>query len=125
MNGTEAGGDIYRLYRPEWVTAYVVERADMNDCRQEVDNFFTARYVGRVRDEHVRYAYLTSSGADHATTVLQLLLPTVKGEFKYAHLAWEYARSRGWGEDTCQVVMRNSRDDHELRAYGVRKLASD
>jgi hypothetical protein len=89
----------------------------MIDCANE---FFDAKYAGRVRDIDVRFVP-RGLGA-YATVQLQLRLPTLKGEFKTEALAIEFAVDQGWTDAT--VVVRNSKADHDLRNYGVKKLAA-
>jgi hypothetical protein len=110
--------DLWRLYRREWIVVYGVAAspAGLEQCRRVYDE----RYLGRVRDDEVRY--VTEGAGPHRVDQLQLLLPNLKGEFKHADDATAFARRQGW-EDTV-LVGRNGAADHEIRAYGVRLLAN-
>ncbi len=116
--------DLYRIYRPEWVIVFVAAAdrigsdADGHELVAATAEFFASRYSGRVRDEDVRH---TAVGAGPTARVqLQLRLPNLKGEFKTEPLARAFAAEQGWDDAT--VVARNGKADHELRAYGVKKL---
>ncbi len=118
-------GEIYRLYRPEWVVMYTavhdphsVDSYRPEDLAVACADHFRLRYAGRVADADTR---VDLDDAERPTMArLMLRLPTMKGEFKHPTLAYEFGRDQGWDEFT--VVERNSQADHELRAYGTKKL---
>lgn len=120
--------DLYRLYRPEWVIVYTADALAVAPGAKEplapdelvryAHEHFELRYAGRVRPEDVRF---TPAGVGpHARVHLELRLPNLKGEFKFEALARGYAVRMGWSN--FQLVVRNSKLDHELRAYGVKRL---
>lgn len=107
--------DVYRLYRPEWITVFA---ATGTDATRMAEEFFALKYAGRVYERDVRYVVLGSGVT--AMVQLRLRLPNVVGEFKYAHLAQQHAETHGF--DDYRIVARNSKDDHDIRSYGVRRL---
>ena len=119
--------EIYRLYRPEWVIVYTaVHDPHSADSYRPAEvmpacvEHFQRRYAGRVLPGDNRIEpdnFVTPTMAR-----LLLCLPTMKGEFKHAMHAYDFARTNGWTEFT--VVARNSSADHDLRQYGTRKLAA-
>jgi hypothetical protein len=117
----QSADDLYRLYRPEWIIVHVVTADDNGDCAHLLERLrevFDERFHGRVRDEDVQYR-CTGAGIN-AVAQLLLRLPTLKGEFKYVHLAERHADEQGFDEHT--IVARNSKADHDLRQYATRKL---
>lgn len=118
-------GEIYRLYRPEWVVMYTAVHEPNGAAGYRPEDLALAcwehyklRYVGRVFDTDTR---IDLDNAEHPTVArLMLRLPTMKGEFKHPTLAYEFGQGQGWDEFT--VVERNSQADHDLRAYGTKKL---
>lgn len=113
---------IYRLYRPEWVIVYTAAATGAahpgEDLVQACTEHFRLRYLGRVRDSEVLIDL--DDPATPSMARLKLCLPTMKGEFKHAVPAYEFAQQQGWTVFT--VVERNSNADHNLRAYGTKKL---
>lgn len=117
--------DIYRLYRPEWVIVYTAVHDPLAADSYRPDEVlpacvehFERRYAGRVLPGDNRIEpdnFVTPTMAR-----LLLRLPTMKGEFKHAMHAFDFARAQGWTEFT--VVERNSTADHDLRQYGTRRL---
>ncbi len=115
--------DLYRVYRPEWVTVYTahantVEYDDVQTLCEAAERHWEVTYAGRVRPDDMRI--IDGGQGRHALVRLQLRLPTLKGEFKTERLALLYAGEQGWPE--AKVVARNGPADHDLRSYGVKKL---
>lgn len=111
--------DIVRLYRREWVIVWSDIRAEGEtsaDVTRRATEHAIARYDGRVHDEDLRIS-LHGGGRDTVVYV-ELFLPNLKGEFKTRALAEAHASN--WGH--ADIVVRNSPEDHELRAYGVKML---
>lgn len=114
--------DVFRLYREEWV---IVETVSGTGDRAQpfvelAYRFITDTYEGRVPEHRFRVMANTDK-AGHFWVHVTMLRPNMKGEFKYAHLAQRHAEKKGYAH--YEVVSRNSRRDHELRAYGVRKMS--
>jgi hypothetical protein len=135
-------GEVFRLYRPEWVVLHVVTVTD-NQPRAAMltaaQAHFEDKYAGRVNVDDVRFVCFgreqcgsCDAGLPQSCTCpeqqpdeavqVQVHLPTLKGEFKYAILAAAHAEAEGFEDWT--IVVRDSEADHELRGYGVRKLAA-
>lgn len=117
--------DLYRVYRREWIVAHVEDRLPGDDERtapmlMRCKEHFAAKYAGRVHPDDVAYECL--GGAPHDIVQLKLRLPNLKGEFKTEALARAYVHSQVWLD--AMVVARNSREDHTLRGYGIKKLSS-
>lgn len=114
MTDTNQAHDLFRLYRPEWITVFTThEGAD------RAITYFETTYRGRVYDTDMKIID-SSAGSAVARVQLQLRLPNLKGEFKHAYLAQRHAETQGWDEWT--IVARNSKADHDLRGYSVKKL---
>lgn len=117
--------DVYRIYRPEWIYVYTAAAtfsstaSDAHTVTEQVKEHFETRYRGRVRDDD--WAIECVGEGETFMARLLLRLPNLKGEFKHAFLAQRHADSEGWADYT--IVQRNSRADHELRSYSVRRLA--
>lgn len=113
----------YRLYRPEWVVMYATTRGP-DDAEAELvarcEQVFTTRFEGRVRYEDVRYI-VENHTKPWAIAKLEIRVPCMKGEFKYARDAQAHAGEQGWTDAT--LVPRNSSQDRDLRSYGVAKLS--
>lgn len=114
--------DVYRVYRPEWIMVHFEMASGDDELPQpllrRVQEVFAERYAGRVHDTDVQFA---ASGAGiNAVAQLLLRLPNIKGEFATEGHAHAYVREQGWGDAT--VVARNSKADHQLRQYSIRKL---
>ncbi len=117
----DASGTI-RLYKPEWVIVHT-ERGDTpSTAVTAAREHFARTYAGRVRDTDVDYHTGHEPQAAQPFVVqLRLCLPVLKGEFKYRSRACAWAAKHGI--DDYWTVQRNSPADHELRAYGTKKLA--
>lgn len=110
--------DVYRVYRDEWVIVYVSTVPTVGTALQNCQGWFQATYAGRVHPEDVRYEHV--GHGPHAMCQLQLRMPTLKAEWKTRELAERYIEAIGFTDAI--IVARNSKADHEVRAYGVRKL---
>ena len=121
------GADTWRVYCHEWVTVHTEAvhpsvlgtrdgaglTPEAAACRQ----FFVEHYQDRIRPHHSRIdAQLIGGGG---IVQLQLFKPNLRAEFKTRELAEGYVAEQGLD---AVVVERNSRADHDLRAYGVRRL---
>lgn len=110
--------DLYRVYRPEWIFMWTETGDTVGPLVDKVRGYFEVTFAGRVRDEDV---CIEVTGDDRFLVRLKLRLPNLKGEFKYLPAARKFIRDEGWTDAV--VVARNSRADHQLRSYGIRKLA--
>lgn len=111
-------GHTYRLYRPEWVVVYVATTGADHTTRGLVEAVFAERYFERVRFDDVRI--ITEGEGVHEVTRLELRLPNLKGEFKHGFLAQRFADEQGYGD--YEIVVKHSPRDHEIRAYGTKRL---
>ncbi len=109
---------LVRLYRPEWCIVYTASSTSGGygpaELKGVCEEHYRTRYEGRVRPEDAKIM------RDGPVVRLLLLLPTLKGEFKYETLAKEWAEEQGW--DTYDIVGKESPEDHELRSYSVKML---
>lgn len=107
---------VWRLYAPDWLTVFTSTRAG-DAGKQECLGNFSERFEGRVHDEDWQIVLPDSSGW---LTFLQVRLPALKGEFTD-----EEAVHRRAGEFEGlphRIVRRGSPEEHELQAYGRRRL---
>jgi len=115
--------DMFRLYRREWTIMYTAAVNDNGyqdaDLLPACRTHFETTFAGRVRDEDVRYE-LVDEGTAGVRGRLLLRLPVLKGEFKHATAAFDWAVEQGW--DDVMIVPRNSAIDHNLRSYSIKKL---
>ncbi len=111
--------DLWRLYTWQWIVVYTTDAIGEDGIR-EAQGEFTSRYKGRVGEDEWK---VCSYGAKWSS-VLQLKLPTMVGEFKQREVAegvsLEYPPAM-----RPTLVARNSADDYKLREYGKRKLRVD
>jgi len=128
--------DLVRLYRPEWVIVHTETHEpgrgdDRVDLATAAQAYGVTHYAGRIHPEDMRVQ--TAGSGTSVRVHLQLRLPTLKGEFTATEAAHAHAAAQGWQpaqpteagtpvDDGYLVVTRNSRDDHDLRAYSVKKL---
>ena len=123
--------DTWRVYRPEWVNVYaaavsereLTDRADASlepEVRQAWAHF-EAPYAGRIRPEDARVDL--SVGSAGAIARLALHRPNLTAEFITRERAAAWADGQGF--DDAVIVERNSRAEHDLKAYGVRRLGPD
>ncbi len=121
--------DLYRLYRTEWVIVHTLsEDHPDHDKPPQV----TGEQLVRAAREHVEQVYggrvnesqmdlvLHTDNAGHFWVHVKIRKPNLKGEFIHAALAASYAEKNRWSE--YEIVSRNSRRDHELRSFGMKKL---
>jgi hypothetical protein len=102
----------WRVYRKEFLldSRHVTRHAAMER--------FDAVYRGRIENHDVRFDEDLIRSRPYEVWIRKWNLA---GEFKHEIDAWEHARRQ---EDVeTEVVPRNSRREHELKAYGVAKLA--
>lgn len=113
--------DIYRLYRREWVTVHTVtvSGVDARPCFDAACAWVKENLEGRVRRKDINLQCNTDGGLLFWCHV-QVFKENLKGEFRYRGAAEGYAHAHGY--DEWVVVPRNSKSDHEIRAYGVTKL---
>lgn len=137
MNITETD-DVWRLYRREWVTVHTATHTDVDltegtpaePVYLEAVAWVNANLSGRVRDNDINLILHTDAVTPEADTPapttatfwahVQVYKDNLKGEFKHNAAAEHYADAHGYEEYT--VVPRNSKIDHETRAYGVKML---
>lgn len=128
--------DIHRLYRREWVTMHTVSENVVIDHEhnpepaypvvQQGQQWLRDNLLGRVREQDIRLvAHIDDPSPADGQTVLiwvdvQVFKENLKGEFKYPTGASGYAEEQGYDEYV--VVVRNSKQDHQIRSYGVTKL---
>jgi hypothetical protein len=111
--------DIFRVYRPEWVIVHTIAGDDPADLLDQAHRHAEHTYAGRVKPEHIWFDVY--NGADtHHWVHLHLLKPNLKGEFKTLQLARGYVTEQDWTD--AEIVVRNSKRDHEIRSVGVKKL---
>ncbi len=114
-----AQAELHRVYRSEWVTVNTAQDAQpVEALTAGLRRYFAEHYQGRVHPQDVRL--MVEAGPVENIARLQLLLPTLKAEFKTADLARRYADEQGY--DDAVIVARKSEADHKLRNYGVTKL---
>lgn len=106
--------DLWRVYRPEWLIVYVTEVDEGAEARAA--EVALDRFAGRIRADDCRVVI------DETAKVLQLQVrkPNMRGEFKHLTDASSYVAEQEWDDTT--IVQRNSPADHELRAYGTKRL---
>jgi hypothetical protein len=115
MNGKDAER-FWRVYKPEWCVAYVSDN-DGVDGRQECFQKFDTAYRGRVRQEDCRLVPWSLELTEWCPWMLELLLPTMKGEYTSRPPALEHARKIDG-----VVVLEGSKADKKLLNYGKRML---
>lgn len=110
--------DTWKVYRKEWQIKFVstaVGTAGM----EEASAFFEKKYAGRVEDDDVRYQVpIPENNPEDQPVYLELNLWNVKGEWKHSMQAQAHAAEVG----DAVVVGRNSREEHNLKDYGIKKL---
>jgi len=112
--------DTFKVYVPEWVIMFTSKAPHAEGGQAEAEAFFATKYEGRVEDTDVRYEPASRVFPDKFPTRLFLRLPNVKGEFKTKLHADDFVEKSGLAE--AQVVARNSRNEHKLKDYGIKKL---
>lgn len=122
--------DIFRLYMREWVTVHTITMSapSLYPVMVAAQQWVAENLTGRVRPEEINLVANTDTPAmDNVEQVpllfwvhVQIFKENLQGEFKYAANAAAFAEAQGFEEYT--VVARNSKDDHDIRSYGVKKL---
>jgi hypothetical protein len=112
--------DTFKVYVKEWLMVFASIAPVKAGGEQEVLDRFEEKYAGRVRDEDVRLEPSSSVSPDDYSMRLMLRLPNVKGEFKTRALASAYVDEQGF--EDASIVSRNSRDEHVLKDYSIKKL---
>lgn len=66
--------------------------------------------------------YSTAEAGTEITVAVTVHAPVMKGEFKHhdAAKAW-LCRQVGWNHTEVEIVAKNSKRDHEIRAFGVKR----
>lgn len=114
--------DIWRLYRREWVAVHTLDTIRADDARPLYEagrQWAQDNLTGRVDPADVNISMSTDTLGTFWGQVI-VFKDNLKGEFKERTNAELYARVKQWDEYT--IVPRNSKADHEIRSYGVRKL---
>lgn len=117
---TQETADLFKVYRPEWIVVAVSD-APGDAGRKELEAMFAERWEGRVFQEDVLLEPGSEKFPDKYAWRLRLLLWNVRGEFKWLVKAQEFVTKQGWS-DSARVVIRNSREEFQLREYGQKKL---
>jgi hypothetical protein len=99
----------WRVYVKEWVFD------SRHATRSAALKWFDSVYRGRFEEQDFRYDEDLSRTRPYE---LWLRRWNLSGEFKHQQQAEAHAATR----DDTEVVSRNSRREHELKAYGVAKL---
>lgn len=107
----------WRVYRKEFLLD------SRRITRREVMERFDTMYRGRVEDRDVRFDEDLMRSRPYELWIRKWNLA---GEFKHEAEAREHAsiaESNAWPEPIeVEVVPRNSRREHELKAYGIARL---
>jgi hypothetical protein len=107
----------YRVYRKEFLLD------SRHVTRSEAMARFDVAYRGRVQPEDVRFDEDLIRSRPYELWIRRWNLA---GEFKWEGQAWDHVeriKSTDEGITDFDVVPRNSRREHELKSYGVAKLA--
>lgn len=105
--------DLWRVYTREWVHMYTAEPGAVTALEH-----YDSNYAGRVASRDVRF--VVAFGNPNRVQ-LELFLHVMKAEFKDIADAQAFAAEHF--PDDHDIVARNSARDHELRNYGVKRLA--
>lgn len=114
--------DIWRLYRREWVAVHTLDTIQADDARPVYDAgraWAEQNLTGRVHPADVNISMSTDTRGTFWGQVI-VYKDNLKGEFKHHSSAEMHARTEGYEEYT--IVARNSKADHNIRSYGVKKL---
>lgn len=114
--------DIWRLYTREWVIVETVSLrgSDASNAVLAAQEWVKQNLYGRVRDEDIQLQANTDLMTDLFWVHVKVFRNNLKGEFKWRATAERFAVAHGYDEHT--IVVRNSKLDHEIRSYGVKKL---
>lgn len=113
--------DIYRLYVREWVIMHTITMSgsDAKACLTQAVGWVRENLHGRVHDKDTQVQANTDNVALFWCHVM-VFKDNLKGEFKHHADAERYAT---WNKlDEYTIVVRNSKHDHAIRGYGVKKL---
>ncbi len=111
----------WRIYRDEWITMYVAfEHADQTPIERATAHF-DQYYQGRVLARDVEYE-IDNTTYGQPAAILRLRLPNLRGEWKPRELAQEFADRSFAGEENVMVVATDSREEQDLKGYGVKML---
>lgn len=114
--------DIWRLYRREWIAVHTldeVQAADATPVFEAGRTWAQENLAGRMRDDEYNLS-LTTDGHGRFWGQVMVYKDNLKGEFKHYGHAERHAREQDYEEYT--IVPRNSKADHDLRSYGIKKL---
>jgi hypothetical protein len=111
--------DIWRLYRREWVTVHTVSMAESRLCRMAAGQWVKENLTDRVHSDDIELDFDTD-GATRYWCHIRVFKDNLKGEFKYQSNAVRHAAQENYEEYA--IVARNSKADHDIRSYGVKKL---
>lgn len=114
--------DIWRLYRREWVTVHTLPTMQTANAVPVYDAglaWIEENLAGRVRKNEINIVISTNRDGTFWGRIV-VYKDNLKGEFKHYGQAEHHARSEGYEEYT--IVPRNSKSDHDIRSYGVKKL---
>jgi hypothetical protein len=105
----------FRVYRQEWLPAYVAD-AQGDDGVRECQEYFREKYEGRV---HPADSKVMPPDINPDRRVLYLRLHNLKGEFLQLDLAEIHRDKLSYG---ATIVSTGSVQERELTNYGLRKL---
>jgi len=111
----------WRIYRDEWVAVYCAFEQDGKTPIERATAFFAEHYEGRVLACDVEYEIDNTTYGQPAAT-LRLRLPNMRGEWKTRELAEEFKDRFFAGEEEVVVVATDSREEQDLRNYGIKML---
>jgi hypothetical protein len=105
----------WRVYRKEFLLD------SRHITRHDAMDRYDAVYRGRIEEQDVRFDEDLIRSRPYEVWVRKWNLA---GEFKHEATALEHAAMSDLVVDEVEVVPRNSRREHELKSYGVAKLAT-
>jgi hypothetical protein len=113
--------DLWRLYRREWVIVHTAYRTgnDVRNAFLAAQQWTRENLTGRVAETDIQFEAFSNQAGNFWVHV-KVFKENLKGEFKYMHGAERHAVQEGYDEYT--IVPRNSKIDHDIRSYGVKKL---
>jgi hypothetical protein len=106
----------WRAYKLEWCVVYVSD-TDGQDGEQECQRRFNDVYLGKVRPVDCRLVPWSLALPEQWPWMLELLLPSMKGEYTGRASALEHAR-----KIEGVVALEGSKADRKLLDYGKRML---
>lgn len=112
--------DIWRLYTKQWVIAHTTDTVQDGPAALAAANAWAeANLAGRVLPDEIA-CEVRSDGAGSHWAHVWVFKDNQVGEFKHQRAAELHAEAEGFEEYV--AVVRNSKSDHDIRSYGVRKL---